>query len=87
MCAFVHVLDAEGRPVPGGPPDHHFGAMPAGSELTETVSLDKRLLEPGEYRVLTGWYELPQAIRYDVLTDVDGAQDDTVVLGTIRIRE
>ena len=84
---FVHVLDAEGRPVPGSPPDHHFGAMPAGSELTETVSLDKSMLEPGEYRVLTGWYELPQAIRYDVLTDVDGAQDDTVVLGAIRIRE
>ena len=84
---FVHVLDAEGRLVPGSPPDHHFGAMPAGSELTETVALDKSLLEPGDYRVLTGWYELPQAIRYDVLTDVEGAQDDTVVLGAIRIRE
>jgi len=84
---FVHVLDAVGRQAPGSPPDHHFGAMPAGSELTETVALDKSLLEPGEYRVLTGWYELPQAIRYDVLTDVEGAQDDTVVLGAIRVRE
>ncbi|MDE2775316.1 MAG: 6-pyruvoyl-tetrahydropterin synthase-related protein [Chloroflexota bacterium] len=83
---FVHVLDAGGRLVPGSPPDHHFGVMPAGRELTETVALDKSLLEPGEYRVLTGWYELPQAIRYDVLTDVEGAQDDTVVLGAIRIR-
>ena len=57
------------------------------SELTETVSLDRNLLEAGEYRVLTGWYQLPQAIRYDVLTEVEGAQDDTVVLGTILIRK
>ena len=84
---FVHVLDEQGRPAPDGPPDLHFGALPAGSELTETVTLDRRRMEAGEYRVLTGWYELPQAIRYDVLTDVEGAQDDTVVLGTVRIPE
>jgi len=35
---------------------------------------------------LTGWYALPDAIRYDVLTNVEGAQDDTVVLGSIRVR-
>lgn len=84
---FVHVLDANGRLVPGSPPDHHFGSLTAGSELTETVSLDRNLLEAGEHRVLTGWYQLPQAIRYDVLTEVEGAQDDTVVLGTILIRD
>lgn len=84
---FVHVLDANGRLVPGSPPDHHFGTLTAGSEVTETVSLDRNLLEAGEHRVLTGWYQLPQAIRYDVLTEVEGAQDDTVVLGTILIRE
>ncbi len=84
---FVHVLDVKGRLVPGSPPDHHFGALSAGSEVTETVSLDRNLLKAGEYRVLTGWYQLPQAIRYDVLTEVEGAQDDTVVLGTIRINE
>ena len=83
---FVHILDANGRPVAGSPPDRHFGTIPAGSELTETVSLDKSRLIDGEYRVLTGWYELPQAVRYDVLTAVEGAQDDTVVLGTVRIR-
>ena len=83
---FVHVLDANGRPVSGSPRDRHFGQLPAGSELTETVTLDKSRLAGGEYRVLTGWYELPQAIRYDVLTEVEGAQDDTVVLGTVRIR-
>lgn len=84
---FVHVLDANGRLVPGSPPDHHFGTLAAGSEVTETVSLDKSILAVGEYRVLTGWYQLPQAIRYDVLTEVEGAQDDTVVLGTVRIRD
>ncbi len=84
---FVHVLDPNGRSVPGSPPDHHFGNLPAGSEVTETVSLDKSMLAAGEYRVLTGWYQLPQAIRYDVLTEVEGAQDDTVVLGTVRIRD
>ena len=84
---FVHVLDRHGQPVPEGPPDIHFGTIAAGSELTETVTLDRTKLDAGEYRVLTGWYALPKAIRYDVLTDVDGAQDDTVVLGVLRIRE
>lgn len=83
---FVHVLDANGRPVTGSPRDRHFGTLQAGSELTETVTLDKSRLSSGEYRVLTGWYELPQAIRYDVLTEVEGAQDDTIVLGMVRIR-
>ena len=84
---FVHVLDEQGEPVADRPPDHNFGTIPAGSELTETVTLDKSKLDAGVYRVLTGWYALPQAIRYDVLTDVDGAQDDTIVLGSVRINE
>ena len=84
---FVHVLDVNGRPVPAGPPDLSFGEVSAGSEITETVTLATSQLSKGEFRVLTGWYELPQAIRYDVLTNVEGAQDDTVVLGTIRIDE
>ena len=82
---FVHILDENGQPVPERPPDHNFGTIPAGSELTETVTLDKSKMAAGEYRVLTGWYALPQAIRYDVLTEVEGAQDDTVVLGTVRV--
>ena len=84
---FVHVLDEQGRPVSDRPADHNFGTIPAGSELTETVTLDQSKLAAGVYRVLTGWYALPQAIRYDVLTDVDGAQDDTIVLGSVRINE
>ncbi len=84
---FVHVLDENGLPVRDRPPDRSFGAIAAGAELTETVRFDTGALPPGEYRVLTGWYALPDAFRYDVLTNVAGAQDDTVVLGAVRVRE
>lgn len=83
---FVHILDEEGLPVRDRPDDHSFGKIAAGSELTETLRLDTSQLANGEYSVLTGWYELPFAIRYDVLTNVDGAENDTVVLGQIRVR-
>ena len=84
---FVHLLDAAGRPVPGRQNDKSLGAMQAGDELTETVRFDTGALPAGEYRVLTGWYGLPDAIRYDVLSNVPGAQDDTIVLGAVRIGE
>ena len=84
---FVHLLDAAGRPAPNRQNDKALGAMQAGDELTESVRFDTRVLPAGEYRVLTGWYGLPDAIRYDVLSNVPGAQDDTIVLGTVRIGE
>ncbi|MCY3780117.1 MAG: hypothetical protein OXG78_07410 [Chloroflexi bacterium] len=83
---FVHVLDESGLPVTDRPDDHSFGEIAAGSEMTETLKLDTSKLSDGEYLVLTGWYELPFAIRYDVLTNVEGAQNDTIVLGAIRVR-
>ncbi len=83
---FVHILDEEGLPVRDRPDDHSFGEIAGGSELTETLILDTSQLAEGEYSVLTGWYELPFAIRYDVLTNVEGAENDTVVLGQIRVR-
>ena len=83
---FVHILDEDGLPVRDRPDDRSFGAITAGSELTETLILDTSQLADGEYSVLTGWYELPFAIRYDVLTNVEGAENDTVVLGQIRVR-
>ena len=82
---FVHLLDEAGRLVPGRQDDTSFGALGAGEELTETVRFDTRFLPAGEYRVLTGWYKLPDAIRYDVLTNVPGAQDDTIQLGIVRV--
>ena len=78
---FVHLVDEAGRLVPGRQDDTSFGSVGAGDELTETVRFDTRFLPAGEYRVLTGWYRLPDAIRYDVLTNVPGAQDDTIQLG------
>ena len=83
---FLHILDQRGLPVSDRPSDLPFGQMPAGSERVETVMIDTSLLPPGEYQVLTGWYVLPLAIRYDVLSDVAGAQNDTVVLGSFRVR-
>ena len=83
---FVHILDEEGLPVRDRPDDHSFGEIAGGSELTETLILDTSQLAEGEYSILTGWYELPFAIRYDVLTNVEGAENDTVVLGQIRVR-
>lgn len=83
---FVHILDEEGLPVRDRPDDHSFGEIAGGSELTETLRLDTSQLADGEYSILTGWYELPFAIRYDVLTNVEGAENDTVVLGQIRVR-
>lgn len=83
---FVHILDEQGLPVSDRPDDLSFGAIAAGSELTETLKLDTSKLADGEYRVLTGWYALPFAIRYDVLTTVEGAQNDTIAIGAIRVR-
>ena len=83
---FVHILDEDGLPVQERPDDQSFGEIAAGTELTETLTLDISELADGEYSVLTGWYELPFAIRYDVLTNVEGARNDTVVLGEIRVR-
>lgn len=82
---FVHLLDESGRLAPGRQDDTSLGALQAGDELTETVRFDTRNLPAGEYRVLTGWYRLPDAIRYDVLTNVPGAQDDTIQLGIVRV--
>ena len=82
---FVHLLDGAGRLVPGRQNDKSLGARTAGEELTETVRFDTRFLPAGEYQVLTGWYRLPDAVRYDVLTNVPGAQDDTILLGIVRV--
>ena len=82
---FVHVLDKNRRLMTQD--DTSFGQVQAASERAETVMLNLRGLPPGEYLALTGWYALPDAIRYDVLTNVEGSQDNTIVLGTIRVGE
>lgn len=82
---FIHILDHNRRLM--AQDDQSFGVVSANSEWTETVSMDISQLPAGDYTVLSGWYALPDAIRYDVLTNVDGAQDNTIVLGTFTVEE
>ncbi len=82
---FIHVLNEQR--VLMRQDDIPFGAAQAGSDYLETVRLDVSGFEPGEYRVLTGWYALPDMVRYDVLTNVAGAQDSTIELGRFRVAE
>ena len=82
---FVHILNEER--VLMRQDDIPFGAVQAGSDHLETVRLDIYGFEPGEYLVLTGWYALPDMVRYDVLTNVAGAQDSTIELGAFTVTE
>jgi len=80
---FIHILDENRRLVAQA--DDNIGDGERDGQWTETLSLDISELPAGDYLVLTGWYALPDAIRYDVLTNVEGAQDNTIVLGTFTI--
>jgi len=80
---FIHVLDENRRLMAQA--DDSVGNIEGDTQWTETVSLDISDLPAGNYIMLTGWYALPDAIRYDVLTNVDGAQDNTIVLGSFTI--
>ncbi len=82
---FIHVLNEER--VLMRQDDSPPGDVQAGSGYLETVRLDVGGFEPGEYRVLTGWYALPDMVRYDVLTNVAGAQDSTIELGRFSVAE
>ena len=82
---FIHILDKNRRLM--AQDDSNVGNLMANTEWTETVSLDISDLPAGDYTVLSGWYALPDAIRYDVLTNVAGAQDNTILLGTFTISE
>ena len=81
---FIHVLD-EDRGL-GDQNDASAGVVAAGSAVLETIRLDDVPdLPAGAYTVLTGWYSLPEMVRYDVLTNVEGAQDSTIVLGKFTV--
>ena len=83
---FIHVLDEDHGL--GDQNDTPMGTAPAGSDLMETVRLaNVTNLAAGSYVVLTGWYELPEMVRYDVLTNVEGAPDNTIVLGSFDVVE
>ena len=83
---FVHVLD-EDRGL-GDQSDDTIGFAAAGSDFLESVRFDNvSSLPSGTYMVLTGWYELPEMVRYDVLTNVEGAQNSTILLGSFEVVE
>ena len=82
---FIHVLDEQRRLMRQN--DVSLGAAAAGSDHLESVRLDIGDFPPGDYVALTGWYSLPDMVRYDVLTDVDGAQDNTIALGRITVQD
>lgn len=77
---FVHLLDHTGKFITQS--DVPLGNLDAGVDWTETVDIDLSDLPDGEYTLLTGWYMSPSAVRYDVLTNAPGAENDTVILGT-----
>ncbi|MEL7236087.1 MAG: hypothetical protein AAGK74_16395, partial [Chloroflexota bacterium] len=82
MVRFVHMVNEAGEQVAGV--DEPRGDIHAGQQHVEVTSLALPD-EPGTYRVYTGWYTLPDVQRLDVLTDVDGAENDWILLDTFTI--
>lgn len=79
MVRFVHVINSESEQVAGV--DDALGGIPAGTRHIDSLTFD---LPAGEtYRVYVGWYTYPDITRLNVLTDVDGAVNDWVLLGEI----
>ena len=80
---FIHVLNAEGINV--AQTDSTLGDQPAGGQWIENISIPlPDDLPAGEYTVYTGWYTLPDVVRFPVLSDVPGVQDRLVELGKFR---
>jgi hypothetical protein len=42
-------------------------------------------LRSGTYRVYAGWYTYPDTARFQVLTDVDGAQNNLIFVGAFEM--
>lgn len=82
---FLHVLNQNDELVAQF--DSTLGDQPAGSMWAEAVNvvLPGDLL-PGMYRVYTGWYTYPDTVRFNVLSDVDGARNNLVLIGAFEIR-
>ncbi len=80
---FVHLLDDEGQLVAQS--DETLGLLPAGSQLSERISLAlPAALPPGEYRAWLGWYRYPQITRLPLLEPAE-AQGAVLPLGVVRI--
>ena len=80
---FVHLLDAEGQLVAQS--DETLGLLPAGSQLSERISLAlPAALPPGEYGAWLGWYRYPQITRLPLLEPADSG-GAVLPLGVVRI--
>ncbi len=77
---FIKVLDENGGEVAAS--DIAPGTHSRGDALAEQPDLvigDT----PGQYRVYAGWYTLPDVTRIAVLSEVEGRQDNWVLLGRV----
>lgn len=81
---FVHLLDRNGRLAAQN--DVGLGIFAADQDWVEVIMIDTSGLAAGTYRVVTGWYALPDLVRYPILTQVPGAPDGAVELGFVTIQ-
>jgi hypothetical protein len=81
---FIHLVSETGELITQD--DSPLGALPAGSQWVEQVSLSlPETLPAGEYAVYIGWYTYPDFARFPVLSDRIGAADGWALLGRLRI--
>ena len=67
--------------------DSSLGAIPAGDERAESVTIAlPDDLPPGDYTVSAGWYSYPDIANFCVLTD-GACSADAATLGTIHVEE
>ncbi len=82
---FLHVLNQDDELVAQF--DSTLGDQPAGGAWAESANIAlPDNLPSGTYRVYVGWYTYPDAARFKVLSDVDGAQNNLIFLGTFKLR-
>ena len=78
---FVHVIDESGALV--AQDDDSPGLLSPETGWVERVAINlPEDLPAGSYRVYTGWYHYPDLTRFDVLSGIDGAEDDLVLIGS-----
>lgn len=80
---FVHVLNENGELVAQS--DITLGVQPAGESFAEAVILDIANLPPGSYRIYTGWYTYPDTVRFPVLSDVAGKENNVALIGEFTV--
>lgn len=79
---FVHLVDSGGEII--AQDDRTLGVQAAGSQWVEQVMLElPDNLAAGTYRVYVGWYTYPDFTRFNVLSDLDGAQDGLALVGQV----